>query len=121
MPKPLTKPDMMGSTSAAVITYELSSRTQYMYISISETEILVSKDRGLQDVDSYTNIKANWDSLMRLLDLIDVQGLPDLVAPTDRRLHDGAAHAILGVIRGIWKYGARPLIMAIRLKLLKHW
>lgn len=97
---PITKQDAIGNNYQTKVSYEISSRGLFEYLSISETEILISKDRGLQEIQSYPNTKENWLAVSRLLSAIHLDSLDMLKAPTDKRLYDAAPQAILGVIRG---------------------
>ena len=98
--KPSKGKDIGDHYNKTQITYQALSRGVFEYIQISKSEITISSDRNLKEMDSYTCSKSDWDALKTLLENIDVEKLDQLKAPTDKRLYDGAAHANLSVIKG---------------------
>ncbi|MCT4629798.1 hypothetical protein [Winogradskyella sp.] len=82
------------------IIYQANSRGSFEYIQISETEIKITKDRELKNLNSHECKKEDWEALQKLLKGVDVENLDALKAPTDKRLYDGAAHATFSVIKG---------------------
>lgn len=84
--------------------YEASSRGSMKYISISKNTINLSNDRTLQRMESYSLASEDWMSLKSMADNINLKSLGDLKAPTDKRLYDGAPHAMLTIIYGNVKH-----------------
>lgn len=98
---PNSKSDIVGDNYKRVlITYQALSRGTFEYIQISKSEVTISTDRNLKNMDVYPCKLEDWEALENLLIVIDVEHLNELKAPTDKRLHDGAAHATLSVIKG---------------------
>ena len=79
-----------------VITFEYSalSKGYYTNVKISESTILVQKDRNSKAISKVCS-KDDWSELMYLLDAIDLKYISELEAPTEARLYDGAAIAQL--------------------------
>lgn len=95
------KSDVVGDNYKRVlITYQVTSRELFEYVQISESEVIISEDRNLKNMNSYTCKTEDWQSLKKMMKSIDVEKLDNLKAPTDKRLFDGAAHATLTVIKG---------------------
>ncbi|WP_426432027.1 META domain-containing protein [Winogradskyella sp. HB-48] len=82
------------------VIYETSTRGSFEHIEISEHNIKISKDRGLENMNTYHCNPQDWKALNELLSNSVVENLDLLKAPTDKRLYDGAPHATLSVIKG---------------------
>jgi len=82
----------------AVIEYEANTRGFYQKITVQNHKVSVSKDRKGQDVPVATDIsEADWKELVQLFQEINLEELPNLKAPTEKRFYDGAAIANLKV------------------------
>jgi heat shock protein HslJ len=96
-----SKQDIVGDNyTKTFITYQALSRGSFEYIQVSKSEVVISSDRNLKNMDSYTCKADDWEDLKRMLKGLNVEKLDQLKAPTNKRLHDGAAHASLTVIKG---------------------
>jgi hypothetical protein len=78
-----------------MITYQAFSRASFEKISITKQSVIITYDKNLKDLKTYKCPEKEWNELIALLNAIDTKSLPDLKAPTDKRLFDGAAHASL--------------------------
>ena len=83
-----------------VVTYETSTRGSFKHIEVSKTQIKISKERSLKNSSTYACNAQDWKMLKDMLSNSVVENLDLLTAPTDKRLHDGAPHATLSVIKG---------------------
>lgn len=96
-----TKGDMVKDNyTKTMITYQASSRGAFEYVLIAKSGVTVSNDRNLKIKKSYYCNPKDWEAITILLDKIDTSQLDQLNAPTDNRLHDGALHATLSIIKG---------------------
>ena len=96
-----TKADMIGDHyNTTTITYQASSRGTFEYILIAKSGITISNDINLKVKKSYHCNPKDWQALNKTMETINIENLDRLVAPTDKRLHDGAPHATLSVIKG---------------------
>ena len=83
----------------AILEYTANTRGFYQKISIKDQMVSVSKDRSGMDEPVTTKISdADWKELVGYFENINLDGLPSLKAPTEKRFHDGAAIANLKVI-----------------------
>nr|WP_315248111.1 hypothetical protein [uncultured Flavobacterium sp.] len=76
--------------SSTVIEYSAMSRGYYKKIVIQNQTVLVTKGRDAQTVENKIN-KANWEKIVTEFEKIDLEKIPTLKAPTEKRFHDGAA------------------------------
>jgi hypothetical protein len=83
-----------------MVIYETSTRGAFKHIGISKSEITISKDRNLKEIDTFECKPKDWKELNELLSNSLVENLDLLEAPTQKRLHDGAPHATLSVVKG---------------------
>ncbi|WP_296381890.1 hypothetical protein [Winogradskyella sp.] len=98
---PFTKSDVVKDNyNKPTVIYKALSRGSFEYIQVSESEVLVSSDRNLKEMDTYKCGKEDWNEISKLLKAIDIEAFQKLKAPTDKRLYDGAAHTTLSIIRG---------------------
>ncbi len=96
-----SKADVIGDHyNTTKIIYKSSSREAFEYVLIAKSGITVSNDRNLKIKKSYYCNPEDWQALIAMVEEIDVDDLDKLEAPTDNRLHDGAAHATFSVIKG---------------------
>ena len=90
-----TKNDLKTS----VLEYTANTRGFYQKITIQDQMVLVSKDRNGNDKPVPTKISdKDWKELVGYFETIELDNLPILKAPTEKRFHDGAAIADLKVI-----------------------
>jgi hypothetical protein len=77
------------------ITYQASSRGSFEEITVSKDSFSISTDRTRKDITFYKTPSKDWDESLKLLEVIELNQLPNLKAPTSMRQYDGAAHAAL--------------------------
>ncbi|WP_138432656.1 META domain-containing protein [Winogradskyella algicola] len=83
-----------------MVIYETSTRGAFKHIGISKSEITISKDRNLKEIDTFECKPKDWKELNELLSNSLVENLDLLEPPTQNRLHDGAPNATLSVVKG---------------------
>ena len=83
---------------SAVIEYTANTRGFYQKITIQKQMVSVSKDRSGTEKPVAKKISdADWKELVGYFEKINLDSLPKLKAPTEKRFHDGAAIANLKV------------------------
>ncbi len=76
---------------SAVIEYTANSRGFYQKITVQNQMVTISKDRNEQDKAMATKIAAkDWEELVDCFNKMELDSLPKLKAPTEKRFHDGA-------------------------------
>jgi len=89
----------------AIIEYTANTRGFYQKISIQNQMVMVSKDRSGNEKPIATKISdKDWKELAAYFETINLDSLPNLKAPTQKRFHDGAAIANLKVVFKDKKY-----------------
>ncbi|MBA4275924.1 hypothetical protein [Flavobacterium sp.] len=92
--KSQTKNDL----ETAVLEYTANTRGFYQKITIQDQMVSVSKDRSGAEKPVATKISdKDWKELVAYFETINLDSLPTLKAPTQKRFHDGAAIADLKV------------------------
>ena len=82
----------------AVLEYTANTRGFYQKITIQDQMVSISKDRSGNDKPVATKISdKDWKELVGYFETIELDTLPTLKAPTQKRFHDGAAIADLKV------------------------
>ena len=94
------KSDALKNKDEITMTYRALSRGFFEYIQISQSEVIISKDRNLIDVDIYNCDENDWNSLIVLLKDVNLEIFQDLIAPTGKRLYDAAPYATLDIKHG---------------------
>ena len=83
----------------AVLEYTANTRGFYQKITIQDQTISVSKDRNGNVKPVTTKIsEKDWNELIGYFEAINLDSLPTLKAPTEKRFYDGAAIANLQVV-----------------------
>lgn len=91
--------DKQQDMKTAVIEYVANTRGFYRKITIQNQMITVSKDRRGNDNAIAEKISdADWNVLVTAFQELDLDGIPNLKAPTEKRFYDGAAIANLKII-----------------------
>ena len=80
-----------------IITYEALSRGFFEEIQVSKVALKTTKDRNKQQYNTYDCSEEDWKEVVALLAKIDAKKINTLEAPSSKRLHDGAAHAVLKI------------------------
>ncbi|VAV82969.1 hypothetical protein MNBD_BACTEROID02-255 [hydrothermal vent metagenome] len=78
-----------------IITYQAASRGSFEEITVSKDSFSISTDRTKKNIAFHKTPTKDWDDLLKLLEVIEINQLPNLKAPTSMRQYDGAAHATL--------------------------
>ncbi len=82
----------------AVLEYTANTRGFYQKITIQDQMVSISKDRNGNDNPVATKIsEKDWKELFGYFETMDLDSLPALKAPTEKRFYDGAAIADLKV------------------------
>ena len=82
----------------AVLEYTANTRGFYQKIQIQDQMVTISKDRSGNDLPEAMKISdKDWKELAGYFETIELDSLPTLKAPTEKRFHDGAAIANLAV------------------------
>ena len=88
-----------------VIEYSANSRGFYQKITVQDKQFTVSRDRnGLDKPQKQTITDADWKALVAAFQKVDLEKLPNLVPPTEKRFYDGAAIAKLKVTHNKMAY-----------------
>ena len=83
----------------AVLEYTANTRGFYQKIQIYDQKVTISKDRSGNDLPEAMKISdKDWKELVAYFETINLDSLPTLKAPTEKRFHDGAAIADLKVV-----------------------
>ena len=83
----------------AVLEYTANTRGFYQKIQIQDQMVTISKDRNGNDLPEAMKISdKDWKELVAYFETINLDSLPTLKAPTEKRFHDGAAIADLKVV-----------------------
>lgn len=83
----------------AVLEYTANTRGFYQKITVQNQMVTVSKDRNGNDNPVATKIsEKDWKELVGYFETMDLDSLPALKAPTEKRFYDGAAIANLKVV-----------------------
>jgi hypothetical protein len=81
------------------IQYEANTRGFYQKLVLKNATVSSTKDRnGIENPIVQKVSQADWIALMQELNKIDLENLPNLKAPTEKRFYDGAAIANLKII-----------------------
>ena len=79
--------------------YTANTRGFYQKIQIYDQKVTISKDRSGNDLPEAMKISdKDWKELVAYFETINLDSLPTLKAPTEKRFHDGAAIADLKVV-----------------------
>jgi heat shock protein HslJ len=99
-----TKSDIVKDNYQTRITYKALARGSFQYSEISKSNIAISTDRNLMQIDNYYCEEKDWEDLNTLIEAVDLETFQKLKAPTEKRFYDGAAHASLAIQLGDVKY-----------------
>ena len=79
------------------IEYSAHSRGTYKHIIVNKKQISFENRRGESPIIKTCN-EAHWDALLKALKPVDIENIPNLKAPSEKRFYDGAAIANLTII-----------------------
>ncbi|GMN05541.1 hypothetical protein MTsPCn5_09290 [Croceitalea sp. MTPC5] len=86
-----------SSPSDLAIEYRTITRGSYQLLALSESRmVFTQKSRG-KTIDTLKMDNQKWERITELVQTLRLKELPYLVAPSEKRKHDGAAHAKLKV------------------------
>ena len=81
-----------------VIQYEANTRGFYQKLVVQNHTISSTNDRNGKKNPIVQKISdADWNALIFELNKVDLESLPNLKAPTEKRFYDGAANATLKI------------------------
>lgn len=83
--------------ATAVVEYEANTRGFYQKVTIQKQTITVLRDRKGANPITEKISDADWKSLIAEFQEINLEELPNLKAPTEKRFYDGAAIGTLKV------------------------
>ncbi|SDS34931.1 META domain-containing protein [Winogradskyella sediminis] len=86
------------------VKYQTTSRGSYNFILISKDNILVSEDRHLQNIKTYSIDATEWNVLHKLIDAVNLEELSEVTPPSNNHQHDEALHATLSLQIGDIEY-----------------
>lgn len=73
-----------------ILEYSAQSRGTYKHIIVTKKHISVTNKRGEAPITKSYNA-SNWDSILKAIKTIDIENIPNLKAPSEKRFFDGAA------------------------------
>lgn len=84
--------------ASAVVVYTANTRGFYQQITIKDKTASIVKQRGDKAIPLTVKISdSDWNQLISDFGNVDLDALPNLKAPTEKRFYDGAAIANLMV------------------------
>ena len=86
------------------VKYQALSRNSFDFITISKSNILISKDRDLLKIDTYPIEAKDWEAIHTLIKAIDAESMHTIKPPSTKHQYDGAPHATLALIIGDVEY-----------------
>nr|WP_314834783.1 hypothetical protein [uncultured Flavobacterium sp.] len=81
----------------AVIEYEAQTRGMYQKVLVENQTVFVAKNRDEKPVEVKISDE-DWIVLTTEFEKLDLEAIPNLKAPTEKRFYDGAAIANLKII-----------------------
>ena len=85
-------------TSTMKLVYEANTRGFYQKIVVQNQKFTVSKDRDGKDVPAAQKISnSEWKKIIEAFQVVDLEAIPNLKSPTEKRFYDGAAIANLKI------------------------
>ncbi len=89
------------SIDGAVIEYTANTRGFYEKIILKDKTISVNQDRNNESAAKVTTVSdKEWEHLDVYFSSVNLENIPNLIAPTEDRFHDGAAIADLKITYG---------------------
>lgn len=83
---------------SAVVEYTATNRGFFQKITVKNQEVFVTKDRNSAEIGTATKISdADWKELVTDFKDINLEEIPNLKSPTEKRFYDGAAIANLNI------------------------
>jgi hypothetical protein len=83
---------------SAVVEYTATTRGFFQKVTIKNQEVFVTKDRNSSEIGTATKISdTDWKELINDFKVINLEEIPNLKSPTEKRFYDGAAIANLNI------------------------
>jgi len=79
------------------ISYEAISRGFFEEIQVTKAALRTTSDPNKKQYATSNTNAEDWKEILSLLAKIDAEKIKTLKAPSSKRLHDGAAHAVLKI------------------------
>lgn len=76
--------------TSTVIEYSAMSRGYYKKIVVQNQTVSVTNKRDAEAIENKIH-KADWDKIVAEFEKINLESIPTLKAPTEKRFYDGAA------------------------------
>ena len=90
--------DKQIDMKSAVVEYTATTRGFFQKITVKNQEVFVTKDRNSDEIGKATKISdADWKELINDFKDINLEQIPNLKSPTEKRFYDGAAIANLNI------------------------
>lgn len=87
--------------------YEAITRGSYKKVIVKQDTVITIKDRDLKDVVTAGLKNGEWNSLLKSLERVNLEGLNDIKVPSVKHQVDAAPIANLKVIRGDKTYQSK--------------
>lgn len=87
--------------------YEAITRGSYKKVIVKQDTVITIKDRDLKDVVTAGLKNGEWNSLLKSLEDVNLEGLDEIKAPSVKHQVDAAPIANLKVIRGDKTYQSK--------------
>lgn len=105
--KPLLSAIKMVKENKLSFEYSATSRGSYKHIIVDEDHLTLSKKRGGKSLKTPYDTK-HWETLLQLLDAIEIENISEIEAPSKKFQFDGAALAHLKIISNGKTYESAP-------------
>jgi hypothetical protein len=90
--------EAQNNLDTAVIEYIATTRGFFQKVILSNKKMSISRDRnGIQPTEEITISDNDWNELVSYFQKVNLEELPNLKDPTQKRFYDGAAIATLKV------------------------
>ena len=90
--------DEQMDKKSTIVEYTATTRGFFQKITVKNQEVFVSKDRNSTEIRNSTKISdADWKELINDFQAINLEEIPNLKAPTEKRFYDGAPIANLKI------------------------
>lgn len=90
--------DIKKTSDTISFEYEAMTRGSYKKIIVKKDTLFTIYSSSLEEVKKSEVSKNDWNTLLNLLEKVDLNSIEKLKAPTNKRAYDGALHANLKVI-----------------------
>lgn len=82
---------------AISMEYSIRSRRTFKHISVNKKNISTQNHSGEAPLIEPCS-KTDWENIIKVLKSVDIENIPNLKAPSEKRFYDGAAIAHLKII-----------------------